>query len=209
MHDPHEKQHGKGSGYSRRQFLKGSGVAVAATAITGQVEGAVEESTATAHLYPAKANKITLKVNGKSHTVNVEPRETLVDVLRDHLNLTGCKEACDTNTCGSCTVIIDGNAIYSCSRLAVECEGQEIRTVESLQSSEKNDPLIDGFIKHDALQCGFCTSGFVMATKAFLEKNPKASLEQIQKGLGGNICRCGTYAGITKCALELASKGRA
>lgn len=203
------EQHGKGSGYSRRQFLKGSSVAVAATALTGQVEGAVAESTATPHLYPARANKITLNVNGKEHAVNVEPRETLVDVLRDRLDMTGCKEACDTATCGSCTVIIDGKATYSCSRLAVECQGKEIRTAESLQSGEKNDSLIEGFVKHDALQCGFCTPGFVMATKAFLEKNPRASLEQIHKGLGGNICRCGTYVGIAQCALEMASKGGA
>ncbi len=105
--------------------------------------------------------------------------------------------------------MIDGKATYACTRLAVEVQGREIKTVESLRQGDNCDEVIDGFVKHDALQCGFCTPGFVVATRAFLNKNPNASLEEIQKGLGGNLCRCGTYAGITACALELAKKGGA
>jgi aerobic-type carbon monoxide dehydrogenase small subunit (CoxS/CutS family) len=158
----------------------------------------------------AEPTEITLNVNGKDHKVTVEPRVTLLDVLRNDLNLTGAKDAEDTSgdATGCDTVIIDGKAVLAGNRLAVECRGQKIRTVESLRSGEEIDAVIAGFVKHDAMQCGFCTPGFVMATRAFLDKNPKAGLEDIRKGLGGNICRCGTYHGITQCALEIAKGGR-
>ena len=201
----HEPEN-RGPGFSRRDFLKGSGAAVAATAIaTGEHAAAADE--ASKKLVPAKAQDVKLKINGKDQTVKVEPRVTLLEVLRDDLNLTGCKEVCDTTNCGACTVMINGKAIYACARLAVECEGKDIKTVESLRNGDKVDPVISCFVKHDAMQCGFCTPGFVVATRAFLNQKPNASLAEIQKGLGGNICRCGTYAGITACALELAKKG--
>ena len=152
---------------------------------------------------------MTLNVNGKNYSVKVEPRVTLLDVLRDHLNLTGGKDVCNTTNCGACTVTIDGKATYACARWAVECVGKKVLTVESLSNGKQIDEVIAGFVKHDAMQCGFCTPGFVMATRAFLDKNPKASLSDIRKGLGGNICRCGTYHGITQCALEIAKKGGA
>jgi len=197
------------SGVSRRDFLKGTGVAVAATAVANAAAESAVEKPRRLNLVFAKATNITLNINGKDHTVKVEPRVTLLEVLRDHLNLTGGKEVCDTTNCGACTVTIDGKATYACARLAMECVGKKIRTVESLSDGNKVDEVVEGFVKHDAMQCGFCTPGFVMATRAFLDKNPKASLSDIQKGLGGNICRCGTYAGITACALEIAKKGGA
>ena len=201
----HEPEN-RGPGFSRRDFLKGSGAAVAATAIaTGEHAAAADE--ASKKLVPAKAQDVKLKINGKDQTVKVEPRVTLLEVLRDDLNLTGCKEVCDTTNCGACTVMINGKAIYACARLAVECEGMDIKTVESLRNGDTVDPVISCFVKHDAMQCGFCTPGFVVATRAFLNQKPNASLAEIQKGLGGNLCRCGTYAGITACALELAKKG--
>ena len=196
------------SGFNRRDFLKGSGAAVAATAMVAGVEEAAAQNAAKKNVVPAKATDVTLNVNGKKHTLKIEPRTTLLDALRDDLNLTGCKEVCDTTNCGACTVLIDGKATYACARLAVEVQGKDIRTVESLRNGNDADEVINGFVKHDALQCGFCTPGFVVATRAFLDKNPKATLEDVQKGLGGNICRCGTYNGITACALELAKGGQ-
>lgn len=198
-------QPASGSGFNRRDFLKGSGAAVAATALVNEATEAQAQDNKVA----SGAVDVTLNVNGKQQTLKLEPRTTLLDALRDDLNLTGCKEVCDTTNCGACTVMIDGKATYACTRLAVEVQGREIKTVESLRQGDNCDEVIDGFVKHDALQCGFCTPGFVVATRAFLDKNPNASLEEIQKGLGGNLCRCGTYNGITACALELAKKGGA
>jgi aerobic-type carbon monoxide dehydrogenase small subunit (CoxS/CutS family) len=196
-----------GPDFSRRDFLKGSGAAVAATALANAPAEAAQKTAAGGKLVKAEPAEVVLNVNGKDHKVKVEPRVTLLDVLRNDLNLTGCKDVCDTTNCGACTVHIDGKATYACSRLAHQCEGLKIVTVESLRSGEKVDPVVSGFVKHDAMQCGFCTPGFVMATRAFLDKNPKATLDDVRRGLGGNICRCGTYHGITACALELAKKG--
>ena len=207
MRDLHEQTMSKdGSGFNRRDFLKGSGAAVAVTALATSDQGAAAADQA-----PVKKNvkssgpqDVTLSINGKDYHLKLENRVTLLDALRDDLNLTGCKDVCDTTNCGACTVLIDGKATYACSRLAVECVGKKVTTVESLAA---NDPVIAGFVKHDAMQCGFCTPGFVMATKAFCDKNPGATLDQVRKGLGGNICRCGTYVGITACAMELVQKG--
>ena len=195
-------------GFNRREFLRGSGVAVAATAMaTAAAEAEAQESKARANVVGPGPAEVTLNVNCKDHTVTVEPRVTLLEVLRNDLNLTGCKDVDDRDADGADTVLIDGKAVLAATRLAHECVGQKIVTVESLVQGETIDPVVAGFVRHDAMQCGFCTPGFVMATKAFLAKNPKASLEEIREGLGGNICRCGTYDGITKCALELAKGG--
>ena len=205
-----DDQRRNGPGFSRRDFLRGSAAAATATALATQ---GPEESTAAvatkANVFAAAPQKVTLKINGKKHKVEVEPRVTLLDVLRNDLDLTGCKDVDDRSADGADTVMIDGKAILAGSRLAIECEDKDIRTVESLRNGDKIDEVIAGFVKHDAMQCGFCTPGFVMATRAFLDKNPKASLGDIRKGLGGNICRCGTYQGITACALEIAKKGGA
>ncbi|MHC4878886.1 MAG: (2Fe-2S)-binding protein [Planctomycetota bacterium] len=198
-------QPANGSGFNRRDFLKGSGAAVAATAIASEAAEAQAQDNKVA----SGTVDVTLNVNGKQQTLKLEPRTTLLDALRDDLNLTGCKEVCDTTNCGACTVMIDDKATYACTRLAVECQGREVKTVESMRQGDNCDEVIDGFVKHDALQCGFCTPGFVVATRALLDRNPDATLEEIQKGLGGNLCRCGTYNGITACALELAKKGGA
>ena len=204
MRDPRDETiPTNGSGFNRRDFLRGSGAAVAVTALATSEQGAVAQDTKK-NVRTADPQDITLNVNGKDHKVKVEPRVTLLDTLRDDLNLTGCKEVCDTTNCGACTVFIDGKVTLACTRLAVECVGKKVTTVESLAA---NDPVIAGFVKHDAMQCGFCTPGFVMATKAFCDKNPGATLDQVRKGLGGNICRCGTYVGITACAMELVKKG--
>ena len=206
-----DQQHSRqrGSRFSRRDFLKGSGAAVAATAVATAPQDVDAAGKSGPKVTSAEPTEVTLTVNGRNYRVKVEPRATLLEVLRNDLNLTGAKEVCETTTCGACTVLIDGKATYACARLAIECEGQDIRTIESLRNGDQVDEVIAGFVKHDATQCGFCTPGFVMATKAFLAKHPKATLEEVRKGLGGNICRCGTYKGITECALELARKGGA
>lgn len=192
--------------FNRRDFLKGSSAAAVATALATSAVEAQEKQTKP-NVVAAKAQKITLNVNGKDHEVTAEPRTLLLTVLRNQLNLTGCKDVDDRDAAGADTVMIDGKPVLAGSRLAIECAGKKIKTVESLRNGDKIDEVIAGFVKHDGLQCGMCTPGFVMATRAFLDKNPKATLEEIQAGLGGNICRCGTYDGITKCALELAKGG--
>lgn len=205
----HENKNRSGPGFNRRDFLRGSGAAVAATALATAGQEADGAVTLKANVLAAKAGAVTLKVNGKTHKLMLEPRTTLLDVLRNDLNLSGCKDVDDRNADGADTVMIDGKAVLAGARLAVEVQGKDIRTVESLRQGDEVDPVVAGFVKHDAMQCGFCTPGFVAATRAFLNKKPNASLDEIRKGLGGNICRCGTYDGITKCALEIASKGGA
>ena len=205
MRDPHDESmpQSAGSGVNRRDFLRGSGAAVAVTALATSESGAIAQDAAKKNVASAKAQDVTLNINGKDEKLSLEPRVTLLDTLRDDLNLTGCKDVCDTTNCGACTVMIDGKPTYACSRLAIECVGKKVTTIEALAA---NDPVVAGFVNHDAQQCGFCTPGFVMATKAFVDKNPGATLDQVRKGLGGNICRCGTYVGITACAMELVTK---
>jgi xanthine dehydrogenase YagT iron-sulfur-binding subunit len=195
------------SGFNRRDFLRGSGAAIAATAAATAAEDAVAEDKP-ATVVPAKAVEIKLNINGADHALKVEPRVTLLDALRNDLSLTGAKHVCDTTNCGACTVIVDGKPVFACARLAVECQGKKVTTVEGLTAGQNVDQVVAAFVKHDASQCGFCTPGFVVAVKAFLEANPKANLEQILKGLGGNLCRCGTYVGVQAAALECAGHGK-
>ncbi len=210
MRDTSERAGGGrgGAGYNRRDFLKGSGVAVAASAMAASVEESVAQEKKEKNVVAAKPGPVKLDINGKTHTVTVEPRVSLLDVLRDDLNLTGAKEVCTTTNCGSCTVIIDGKAAYACARLAVECVGKKITTAEGLGDGKNVDDVVACFVKHDATQCGFCTPGFVVATRAFLNGKPGATMEDIRKGLGGNICRCGTYDGVAHAALECAGAAK-
>lgn len=195
-----------GPDFNRRSFLKGSGVAVAASAMATAVQEAAAKPDKDKGETSSGTQKVTLTVNGEKKVLEIEPRVTLLDALRNDLNLTGCKEVCTTANCGACTVLIEGKPVYACTRLAIAEQGKQITTVESLVG--KDDPVVHGFHKHDATQCGYCTPGFIMATRAFIEKHPNASLEEIQKGLGGNICRCGTYANITMCAVEICKSAK-
>jgi xanthine dehydrogenase YagT iron-sulfur-binding subunit len=149
-----------------------------------------------------------LTVNGKKYSAEVEPRVTLLEALRGELDLTGSKRVCDRGTCGACTVIVDGKPAYSCSILAIEAQGKAVTTVEGLMQGDKLHPVQQAFIDNDAQQCGFCTPGFVVACKAFLDKNPNPTPEQVRHGLGGNLCRCGTYVGIRAAVLQAAKGGR-
>jgi xanthine dehydrogenase YagT iron-sulfur-binding subunit len=202
----HDGQRGAaGSGFNRRSFLRGSGVAVAAASLVAPAKDAPAQDGNTATLVDGWVD-LTLTVNDQPRMVKAEPRTTLLEVLRDQLNLTGCKDLQDVQVDGADTVHIDGKATYAGTVLALSARGKRIQTVESLRNGNQVDAVVTGFVKHDAMQCGFCTPGFVMATRAFLNKNPGATLEQVREGLGGNICRCGTYHGITACAMELAKK---
>jgi xanthine dehydrogenase YagT iron-sulfur-binding subunit len=194
------------SAFSRRAFLRGSGAAAAATALVSGTTEAAEDSK------PKVASgqgtsKIKLIVNGKSREVEVETRATLLDVLRYQLDLTGAKPVSIDESSGACTVLLDGKPISANTKLAMQCEGKRIQTVESL-GGEKPDAVPLAFVKHDAMQCGFCTPGFVVAVRAFLDKNPKASEAEIRQGLNGNICRCGTYANVIQAAIDVVKGGK-
>lgn len=194
-------------GFSRRGFLRGVGVGGGAIG-TGILEEEAAAQPAAGKVVGPGAVPITLKINGKPYNVTVEPRVTLLDALRNHLDMTGAKRVCDRGTCGACTVVMNGKAVYSCSTLAIEAQGAEIQTIESLQTGPRPHPLVAAFVNNDAQQCGYCTPGFVMASKSFLEKNPNPTYEQVSHGLGGNICRCGTYMGVRKAVLEAAKEMR-
>jgi len=147
---------------------------------------------------------IKLKVNGEVKELEVEPWKTLLEVLREDLGLTSVKEGCGTGDCGSCTVILNGKAVNSCLVLAVDADGGEVLTVEGLSDGSKLHPLQEAFIKYGAIQCGFCTSGMIMAAKALLDENPNPTPEEIKEALSGNICRCAGYSNIVKAILAVA-----
>ena len=186
------------SGFSRRDFLKSAGVTSLATAVTSV--GVAEAQTGPAVAGPGEV-PVSLTVNGRRIDLRIEPRVTLLDALRMRADLTGNKRVCDRGTCGACTMIIDGRTAYSCSTLAIEAQGRQIRTVEGLASGATLHPVQQAFCDSDGLMCGFCTPGFVMATVALLEQTPNPTPEQARRGLDGNICRCGTFVGILQAAL--------
>jgi xanthine dehydrogenase YagT iron-sulfur-binding subunit len=192
------------AGLTRRGFMQGVGVAGGAAVIARDAVAAGSPKT-----LPAKKVPITLNVNGKDHKLKVEPRLTLLRALRNELDLTGSKEVCDRGACGACSVHLDGLLVTSCMTLAVDAVGKKVTTIEGLAqrvgSTDKLDPIQAAFVQHDALQCGFCTPGMVMACKALLNENKSPTLTQIKRGLSGNICRCGTYNNIF-AAVQTAAK---
>jgi len=188
---------------TRRDFLKGAGVTVSGGLLIGEKVAAASPEAATPILGPG-AVPITLRINGKPQKLSVEPRVTLLDALRNHLDITGAKKVCDRAVCGACTVILDGKPVYACGVLAIEAQGKDIQTIEGISTAAKLHPVSAAFVEHDAQQCGFCTPGFVMAVKAFLDRNPNPTEQDVEKGLGGNLCRCGTYAGIRHAVLDAA-----
>jgi len=190
---------------SRRDFLRDTTVGAVGTGLLshGLVEAAVAEETGAVVLGPGRVPMI-LEVNGKAHRVELEPRVTLLDALRNHLDVTGAKRVCDRGTCGACTVILDAKPVYACSVLAIEARGRKIATIEGLGTADALHPLQAAFVENDAQQCGFCTPGFVMACAAFLRKHKSPTRADVERSLGGNLCRCGTYAGIRKAVLDAA-----
>jgi xanthine dehydrogenase YagT iron-sulfur-binding subunit len=184
-----------GPGLSRRDFLRTTG-ATAATVALVEAPTVPAAEAAPGVGVPAVGPgpvKLTLQVNDAQMTATVEPRVTLLDALRNYLDVTGCKRVCDRGTCGACTVMVDGKPVYSCTLLALEAQGKKIKTAESLIDGGKLDAVPAAFAKYDAQQCGFCTPGFVVAMRAAFDKNPQATPAEIEEALSGNICRCGTY----------------
>ncbi len=191
---------------SRRDFLKGMGTTAIATTITttslssaSQVEAALPSGV--------KEAVIQLNVNAKAYRLKVKSHWTLLEVLRRELGLTGSKKSCDRGSCGACTVILEGKAVYACSLLAIEADGKKIVTIEGLVEGEKLHPIQEAFVKHDGMQCGFCTPGFIMSVKALLDKNPRPSSAEMKEALSGNICRCSAYPKILQSAMASAQKG--
>jgi len=196
---------GQRQSVSRRGFVQGAGAVTGAVAL---LEQEAQAQSAGKVMGPA-AMSITLNVNGKALKATVEPRETLLDTLRHKLEHTGAKRVCDRGTCGACTVIVNNKVSYACSILAVDAVGKKIQTIESLTAGGKTHPIVPAFVNNDAQQCGYCTPGFVMAAKGFLDRNPNPTYEQVKDGLGGNLCRCGTYVGVRQAVLEAAKKLKA
>jgi len=150
--------------------------------------------------------EITLKVNGIDYLVQVEPRRTLVEVLRENLGLMGTKVSCNEGECGACTVLMDGRPAASCLVLAVDAQHKKIVTIEGMSTGEKLDPIQEAFLKHGAIQCGFCTPGMVMSTKALLDENPQPTALEVRQAISGNLCRCTGYQQIVDSILAVSQK---
>ncbi len=192
---------------SRRDFLKTAGVGSLATAVTAGAAAEAEAQTGPRVVGPGEV-PVTLTVNGKRVDLRIEPRVTLLDAIRNRADLTGNKRVCDRGACGACTMIIDGRTAYSCSTLAIEVQGKQIRTVDGLANGNTLHPVQQAFCDKDALMCGFCTPGFIMASVALLEKHPNPTPEQARRGLDGNICRCGTFTRIMEAVMSVKGVAR-
>jgi xanthine dehydrogenase YagT iron-sulfur-binding subunit len=191
---------------SRRAFLKGMGAStIAATIPTTSFPLLSEAGTPLPQ--GVKEAVIQLNVNARAYRLKVKSHWTLLDVLRKEVGLTGTKKSCDRGSCGACTVIMDGKTIYACSLLAMEADNKRITTIEGLVEGEKLHPIQEAFVKHDGMQCGFCTPGTIMSVKALLDKNPRPSSGEMKEALSGNICRCSAYPKILESAMAAAQKG--
>lgn len=198
---------------SRRKFLKGVGVAGAGAALVDGFlthQAGAAKSVAEAPGAPLSGTvRITLDVNGQKKTATVEPRTTLLNTLRNHIEpgITGPKLVCDMGTCGACTVMMDGKPVYSCLVLGVDAVGKKLTTVEGLGSPENMNAVQAAFVEHDAMMCGFCTPGFVTTISAYLKKNSNPTLAEVREACKGNFCRCGTYPRVFEAALAAAKAG--
>lgn len=192
---PNPKCPGTHTGLNRRGFLSSVSAGAAVTV-------SLQEGTATAQEIVAIAEPVTvqLRINGLSRKIMVEPRWSLLFVLRDMLGMTATKSGCERGECGACTVLLDGKPRYACMILAVEAQGREITTLEGLMDGEKLGPVQQAFLEEDAFQCGFCTPGQIMAVEGLLRRNPNPTMDQIQLGLSGNLCRCAAYRHIFNAA---------
>ncbi|HKW64420.1 MAG TPA: (2Fe-2S)-binding protein [Candidatus Acidoferrum sp.] len=220
--DHSSKEDEQKRGLRRREFVKlvgGTGVAATASVLAGQKLASAATTTSVVEERVAGAAgevigpgpiAMTLRINGEAKKLTIETRVTLLDALRNHLDLTGAKKVCDRGTCGACTIIVNGKPTYSCSVLAIEVAdrggkpGADIRTIEGIAPEGKLHPLSTSFVENDAQQCGFCTPGFVMSCKAYLDTHQNPTVEEVKHALGGNLCRCGTYMGVRNAVVQAA-----
>jgi aerobic-type carbon monoxide dehydrogenase small subunit (CoxS/CutS family) len=189
--------------FSRRTFIKGLGT-TAVTAVAAQtaaVAAELEKVNAEKVFGPGPV-PVTLTVNGGQLRLLLEPRVTLLDALRNYSSLTGAKEGCDRAACGACTVLLNDKPIYSCQKLAIEAQGQEITTIEGLAENGQLSAVQQAFIAKDALQCGYCTPGFILSVTALLKQNPHPTADEIKHACAGNLCRCGTHPHILQAVFE-------
>ena len=191
---------------SRRDFLQGAGATVVASAALSSL-GFNPAQAASAAAASAPTTAISLTVNGVLHTLQVEPRWTLVEVLRDQLDLTGTKIGCNRSECGACTVLMDGKPVYACSQLAVWADGATVQSVEGLSSNGRLSALQQAFVDHNGPQCGFCTSGQLMTATALLNSNPAPTAPQVREALVGNLCRCSNYLAIVEAVVAAGAQG--
>jgi xanthine dehydrogenase YagT iron-sulfur-binding subunit len=209
MSDPNDRDDQAGSrrGLSRRGFLSTMGTGVLAGTAASQLSAQAAEGPEV--LAADEFAKVALSINGRTHEVLVEPRWSLAYVLREVLELTGTKVGCDRGECGACTVLLDGVPRYACLTLAVEAEGAEIVTIEGLMDGEDLGPVQQAFVEKDAYQCGYCTSGQIMAAEGLLRTNGDPDLAHVRHGMSGNLCRCGAYPHIVQAVQRAAELKRA
>ena len=191
---------------SRREVIAAAATAsiVMGISLDSKAQSQRSDGGAAASLVP-----VNLTVNGMRHALTLDPRSSLLDVLRERLSLTGAKKGCDHGQCGACTVHVDGRRVASCLTLAAQADGREVRTIEGLASADGElHPMQQAFIDHDALQCGYCTPGQIMAAVACVDEGHATSLEQIREYMSGNLCRCGAYVGIVAAIQDAAPKIR-
>jgi xanthine dehydrogenase YagT iron-sulfur-binding subunit len=193
---------------SRRSFVIGSAAAAAAIVVS-PILGSAAEGAETAPKVDPNAIPVALTVNGTRHDLRLDPRTTLLDALREHLDLTGTKKGCDQGACGACTVLIDGRRYNSCLTLAVMHGGQKIVTIEGLAADGRLHPVQAAFIRNDGFQCGYCTPGQICSAVALLKEGHAGSDDEIREWMSGNICRCGAYGGIVEAVKEAAKNGGA
>jgi xanthine dehydrogenase YagT iron-sulfur-binding subunit len=200
--DPTTEDHARRGGMSRRTFLAASG---ATTAGTVAVSAGAPVSAAAVGGGPS--NTVRLRINGRRHAVEVDNRTSLLDLLREHLDLPGSKKGCDAGACGACTVLVGGRRVNACLTLAVRLDGAEVTTIEGLADGDELHPLQQAFIDNDALQCGFCTPGQIMSGVGCIREGHTGSEEEIREWMSGNICRCGCYVKIVDAVQQAASEG--
>ena len=194
--------------FSRRGFLKGAGVTAATTVMESASALARETKDVLQRdrLVGPDALPVKLRVNGHEHSVMIEPRYTLAETLRDNLGLTGTKVVCDRGSCSACTVWIDKTPALACMTLAIDAVGREITTIEGISQGDTMHRVQAAFVKHDAMQCGFCTPGMVMSCAALLDRNPNPNLNDVKRAVSGNLCRCGTYPKVFAATLDVAQQ---
>ncbi|HEX4036724.1 MAG TPA: (2Fe-2S)-binding protein [Acidobacteriaceae bacterium] len=199
------------TGISRRGFLKGAGLTAAGTALLDGVHSFASETASSqkdVQEFGPGPISVRLNVNGTEHALEIEPRTTLAEALRDRLGMTGTKVVCDRGVCSGCTVWLDKMPVNSCMTLAIDAIGHHVTTIEGLSADGEMHPLQAAFVEHDAMQCGFCTPGMVMSCAALLERNPHPSEQDVRQAVSGNLCRCGTYPKIFAATLDAASRTR-